>query len=146
MNNHISNLLKEQKQVELMVEKMNPTVPANYEGMIEAMRKANPAINPDNISDTVKRVMYLQLIANSVSESCKEIKQYTVDKKEIETIEEFQRSVKAFCDRLMVDMDMKENQKEFEERQMRGSQWFLKEWYKITGELSFYKEIRAYIK
>jgi hypothetical protein len=140
----MNTFVYEQLKVQEMLERINPDKKANYDSMMQVLQKANPSIISGKVSTTFKRIMYLQLIAQSIKDSCSNIESMAYNKTKSEEIREFQKSVEDFCKGFAVGEVIITDQESFEHNQRIASQLFIHKWREVSQSLSFYSGQESY--
>lgn len=132
----MGNVIGEARKVQEVIKRMNPAIDVEYEGMLALLKKTNPTINIEKISEISKRVMYLQLTAQMIEESCSTIKKVIVDSQKTEEITQFQKSISEFCSNCIIYAKDTADIETFNDKQTIASELFLKKWNEITNNLS----------
>ncbi|PLS19112.1 hypothetical protein CVD28_01510 [Bacillus sp. M6-12] len=144
----MNNFIIEQLKVEEMIKRINPSVKANYEGMMDVLKKENPTIMNQRVSDTFKRIMYLQLIAHSISESCSIIKDMAEGEEKKEEVNQFEKTVLDFCKGYINHNVAIQDKESFDDNQEKVSELLLEKWSQITQHIhiSVNQSALAYIQ
>lgn len=140
--------ITEQLKVNDMLKRINPMMEANYESMIQSLKKVNPMIQIEKISRSYKRIMYLQLVAHSVTEGCKKMIEATYDNRKIEEIHHFQKSVESYCKGFTDGSTPIDDEEMFNQNQIIASDMFVAKWNEITQCLSLhaYQEVSCFVQ
>ena len=121
----------EQVKVLQYVKGIHPSVSGNYEEMVNLISKANKNVEEIGLSGDTKRIMYLQLIAHSVQESCQSLINEIDNAELIVEIGLFHRKVTSFCRSWLTSEELTD----FNVLQERESISFTQTWEKIVGEM-----------
>lgn len=121
----------EQAKVFQYLKGINPSTKGNYDEMLRLISQDNQKSGVAPVPEETKRIMYLQLIAHSVQESCQTVISEVEDEGRVEEINRFHRQVTSFCRSFLA----KQEWDDFNELQERQSHSFAKEWGKIVEEM-----------
>lgn len=121
----------EQGNVFKYLKGIHPSTKANYDAMLRLVSQATKASEDNTVSESMKRAMYLQLIAHSVQESCESLIAELEDAELIVEISIFHRQVTSFCCSMLTN----EALEYFDVIQEHQSALFTQTWESIVSEI-----------
>ena len=128
----MNQVQNEQVKVFQYVKGIHPASNGNYEAMVNLISKTNKDVGEVGLSEDTKRIMYLQLIAHSVQESCQSLINEIDDAELIVEIGLFHRQVTSFCRSWLTRGELTD----FNALQERESISFTQTWEKIIEEMN----------